>query len=173
MRLLKLLSLVCVLALSLSTEARKKKVPTVTKMSGVVERCHDGDTCHVMVAGKRIKVRFAGIDTPEIKQKDGIRARNFTEFLIKGKTVDLDCDGTSFDRITCTVYQAGVNINAEIVRKGWAFDSKRYSKGKYASSEQEAKAGKIGIWKDDQLSSPFCFRSPKAKQCLRDKAYMP
>ncbi len=173
MTLFRVLPLVFVLVFSLSADAKKKKTAVVTKMSGVVEKCHDGDTCHVLVSGKRVKVRFAGIDTPELKQSNGIQARNFTESLVKGKAVELECDGTSFDRVTCTVYQAGMNVNAEIVRKGWAFESKQYSKGRYAGLQQDAIKNKIGIWKDGQAVSPYCFRKPSSKFCKSNRTYMP
>lgn len=173
MRLLKVLPLVFVLAFSLSAEAKKKKTAAITKMSGVVERCHDGDTCHVLVSGKRVKVRFAGIDTPEIKQSNGVQARNFTESLIKGKAVDLECDGTSFDRITCTVYQAGVNVNSEIVRNGWAYESVKYSKGRYSSDLSHASSNRLGIWKDGKSVSPYCFRKSGSKHCKANQSYMP
>lgn len=38
--------------LSSISEARKKKQPDVQKFSGVVQNCHDGDTCRVLVDGK-------------------------------------------------------------------------------------------------------------------------
>lgn len=154
-------------------EARKKKTPVVQKLSGVVQSCHDGDTCRVKLDNETISVRFAGIDTPEIKQKFGVQAKNFTEGLLKGKTVDLECDGTSFNRITCTVFQTGININAEIVRKGWAFESKRYSRGRYTQALNEAKLKKVGIWHETEVVSPFCFRSTKSKHCKKNPSYIP
>lgn len=154
-------------------EARKKKTPVVQKLSGVVQSCHDGDTCRVKLDNETISVRFAGIDTPEIKQKYGVQAKNFTEGLLKGKTVDLECDGTSFNRITCTVFQAGININAEIVRKGWAFESVKYSKGKYSAALAEAKDKKLGIWKEADVVSPYCFRKSKSGRCKKNPSYMP
>lgn len=162
-------------SLSFPAEARKKKPLTVQNLSGVVQSCHDGDTCRVLVEGRSLKIRFAGIDTPEISQHYGTQAKAFTESLIKDKTVDLECEGKSYDRITCTVFQAGLNVNAEIVRKGYAHDSPKYSHGAYKSYAEEAKAKKLGMWRGDQAAaiSPYCFRHKTAKACKKNSSFMP
>lgn len=157
-----------------------KKKAVVENFSGVVISCHDGDTCRVKVSvderrlgtEQTLSVRFAGIDAPEIKQPLGVRSKNFVESLIKNKTVNLECDGKSFNRITCTVFQAGVNINSEIVRAGWAYESKRYSKGKYTFAENQARTKKLGIWGGDTSGSPYCFRQKRPnKKCLHNPNY--
>lgn len=131
-----------------NSEARKKKPSQIQNFSGTVEKCHDGDTCRVLVDGKSLKIRFAGIDTPEISKKHGKEAQRFTESLIKGKNVDLKCEGKSFDRLTCDVYHQSLHINAEIVKNGWAYDSTKYSKGRYKEHMVVAQAQKSGIWRE-------------------------
>lgn len=156
-----------------AAEAGKKKKVTVQKISGVVQKCHDGDTCRVLVNNKSLKIRFAGIDTPEISQQYGKEAQIFTESKLKNKRVNLECEGTSFDRLTCLVFLEGRNINRDIVLNGWAFDSKKYSKGIYAPDVQVAKDKKLGIWKEAPLVSPYCFRHKTSKHCRTSQLYMP
>jgi len=152
--------------------AKKKKQQTY-RLSGVVEKCHDGDTCRVQVNRKSLKIRFAGIDCPELSQKYGKDARNFTEATIKGKEVNLQCDGKSFDRLTCTVFLGDTNVNLLIVQSGWAYDSTKYSKGRYLASVNDAKTRRIGIWADSNLVSPYCYRHKVNKKCSTDRSYMP
>lgn len=154
-------------------EAKRKKEKPIQHLRGVVERCHDGDTCRVLVDGHSLSIRFSGIDTPELKQKYGLEAQRFTETFIKGKDVDLECNGRSFNRITCVVFLNGVDVNKEIVRQGWAFESKKYSQGKYSSALQEAQSQRLGMWKEGKVVSPHCFRHKKAKACRSNMAYMP
>ncbi|QDK47258.1 hypothetical protein DOM22_19845 [Bdellovibrio sp. ZAP7] len=151
----------------------KKNRNQRTFLSGVVEQCHDGDTCRVRVKGKIAKIRFAGIDCPELSQKYGKQARNFTESIVKGKQVDLECDGKSFDRLTCVVFVGDKNVNLMIVQHGWAYDSTKYSKGRYLASVDEAKSQRLGIWADKNLTSPYCYRHKTNKKCALDQSYMP
>jgi len=161
--------------ISTGVEARTKKSPQITRLSGVIEKCHDGDTCRVAVNEKVLKVRFAGIDCPELSQPNGKQARDFTQSLIKGKKVDLECEGKSFDRLTCTVYLSGKNINQQIVESGWAYDSTKYSKGRYLASANEAREKKMGMWKTKNNSdlSPYCYRHKSNKKCKSNPQYMP
>ncbi|RYZ89031.1 MAG: hypothetical protein EOP06_09960, partial [Proteobacteria bacterium] len=125
------------------------------------------------VEKKITKVRLAGIDTPELKQQYGPEARDFTQKLLGGKRVDLKCDGASWDRITCTVFLEQENANEAIVRGGWAYDSAKYSKGAYRTFEARARAQRIGMWADFDLTSPYCFRHKANKKCRISQNYMP
>lgn len=142
--------------------------------SGMGGVCYDGDTCDVYAGDKNIRVRFFGIDAPEHDQKYGSQARAFTEALVRGKKLDLHCPGESYERRVCVVYQAGRNINSEVVRHGWAFDFPLFSKGHYRSLEDAAHRHRRGIWADEKrLVSPFCFRHPATRVCKEDKLFMP
>lgn len=167
------LVLALILSVSFNSAQAKKKKQQVQKLSGVVQKCHDGDTCRILVGNKVAKVRFAGIDCPELSQKYGKDARNFTESLIKNKYVNLECDGKSFDRITCTVFLGDKNVNEMIAQHGWAYDSTKYSKGRYLASVDTAKSQRAGMWIDQNLTSPYCYRHKMNKKCALDQSYMP
>jgi endonuclease YncB( thermonuclease family) len=167
------LILAAVLSFSVHSAEAKKKKQIIQHLTGVVQKCHDGDTCRVMVGNKIAKVRFAGIDCPELSQKYGKQARDFTESVVRGKQVNLECDGKSFDRITCTVFVGDKNVNLMIVQNGWAYDSTKYSKGRYLASVDTAKNQRLGIWSDSNLTSPYCYRHKTNKKCALDQSYMP
>ncbi len=161
---------VFLLSISNSICFAKNKIEAQT-IVGIVHHCHDGDTCTVISNKKKLSIRFSGIDTPELKQVDGTKARDFTENLIKGKEVKLVCDGKSFNRVTCTVFLGDQNINEEIIKAGYAFDVPKYSKGKYKELMLNAKSQNIGIWKNKPIS-PYCFRKPHVKPCKLDSSFM-
>jgi micrococcal nuclease len=131
-----------------------------------VVSCNDGDTCKVSSAsGKSFKVRFWGIDAPESKQTFGASAARNLNDLIKGKKVDIDCDGKSHDRRVCKVSLNGKDIGEQLVKEGNAWDSETFSKGKYKVAQAEAKKLKKGLWYQENPVSPYCFRKPDTKAC--------
>lgn len=159
------------LIFQVSAVAKEKTARKVEMLTGIVRSCHDGDTCRVEVKNKLLKIRFSGIDTPEKKQKYGVEAKQYTEKLVLHKQVDMECEGKSFDRLTCTLFHENKNINEELVKAGWAWDSKRYSKGKYQQIMNEAKMLKKGMWVDTKIS-PFCYRHKESKKCRVSQLYM-
>lgn len=115
-------------------------------------RVIDGDT--IAVGGKRI--RLQGIDAPEARQKCtrsgsmwrcGWAATAALRGFLGGQRVQ--CTGQGRDRNKRLVAVCRVNgedIGAWMVRHGWALDYRRYSKGRYAAEEAEAKAARRGLW---------------------------
>lgn len=63
-----------------------------------VVRVIDGDTIEVDIGGSLYKVRYIGIDTPEIGQPSGEEAATVNAELVSGKTVYLEKDVSETDR---------------------------------------------------------------------------
>ncbi len=111
----------------------------------------DGDT--IVLNGE--KIRFEGIDTPELKQtclKDneevncGMRAKML---LVKkiGNNIPM-CIGKKKDFYKRTLAECFVNgesLSKFLVRRGYAFAYRKYSK-KFIKDENFAKANKLGMW---------------------------
>ncbi len=98
---------------------------------GRVVRVVDGDTIHVELDGRREKVRYIGVDTPEsVKpgtavQCFGKRASAFNHRLVGGERVRLVLDAEPRDRygrLLAYVYRVrdGRFVNALLVRRGYA-----------------------------------------------------
>lgn len=127
----------------------------------------DGDTLDVN--GER--VRLAGIDAPEAQQpcyRDGnvwpcgSAAEKALVTLIEGRKVH--CAPQNKDQYgrwiaTCYTRVDGrsVNINAWLVRSGWAMDWKRYSDGRYRGAQQAAAQHNRGIWAG-RFEKPWLWR---------------
>lgn len=138
-----------------------------------LKSCHDGDTCSFESNGKTKYVRFIGIDAPEIDQPFGTDAQELTESLLRNKDVTLKCTGTSYYRSTCSLTVKSEDIEEEIVKRGFAMESVRYSKGKYSAAQDFAKQNRLGMWADPNISSPFCWRWKENKTCKKDKLFQP
>jgi len=117
---------------------------------------HDGDT-FTTCAGN--KIRLFGIDAPELRQRFGKESRDELASLVLERNVELDCNGKSYERLTCQVTLDGKNINAEMVKSGYAFDSPHYSHGLFQTQEKAAEAAGLGVW---QVSNggqrPWAYR---------------
>ena len=111
----------------------------------------DGDT--IRLDGE--KIRFTGIDTPELKQtcvKNG--NKNFCgvtarEILIE-KIADnkVECISKGKDQYKRTLAECFVNnesLSSYLVRSGYAFAYRRYSK-KFIVDEDYAKEKQAGMW---------------------------
>ena len=111
----------------------------------------DGDT--IVLNGE--KIRFSGIDTPELKQTCmqgdqevgcGMSAKmllvkkignNIPECISEGKDV--------YKRTLAECFINGESLSSFLVRSGYAFAYRKYSK-KFIKDEEFAKANNLGMW---------------------------
>ena len=91
--------------------------------SARVVRVIDGDTIVVLLDGEEERVRYIGIDTPELGTMCGVKARLVNSLLVSGKVVQLEKDVSERDRygrLLRYVYADGVMVNARLVEEGHA-----------------------------------------------------
>ena len=91
----------------------------------------DGDSITVLAPGnKKGKIRLHGIDCPERRQAFSKRAKQFTSSLCYGKTIQYrEVVTDRYGRTAATVYlDDGRELNLEIIKVGFAWHYKRYSK---------------------------------------------
>ena len=110
---------------------------SLTGFSLAVQVCkvHDSDTL-TTCQGQR--VRLAGIDAPELKQRYGYSARDTLKSMALGQDVSLTCDGKSYNRKVCQVFLGTRNVNEAMVQQGFAYDYAHYSHGAYLPAQQYA-----------------------------------
>ena len=111
----------------------------------------DGDTIYL----KNEKIRFSGIDTPEIKQtcnknnetiKCGIQAKELLINKIGNNKVKCVKNGIDkYNRILAEGFVNNQSLSKYLVREGYAFAYRKYST-KYVQDEDYAKKNKKGMW---------------------------
>ena len=108
----------------------------------------DGDTISVMHAGKAVKIRLEGIDSPEMGQDFGTRAKQFTSALVFGKDVEVkEYYLDRYGRMVARVLEGGQDVSLELVKAGVAWHFKKYSSDPVlAGAEEEARTAKWRLW---------------------------
>lgn len=127
----------------------------------------DGDT--IEIHGTRI--RLHGIDAPESRQscrradrawRCGQQAALAVSDFIGRRTVRCDPrDRDRYGRVVAVCYVAGVDLNAWMVRQGWALAYRRYSRD-YVPAEAEAAHDRAGIWAGSFIS-PWEWRRSRRR----------
>ena len=131
------------------------------EIAGRVVSIQDGDTLTVLVSKKQIKVRLTEIDAPERKQPFGTRSRQSLAELCANKDARIvvqgkDRYGRTLGRVRC----AGMDANAEQVRRGMAWVFERYAakESRLYAMEAEARAARRGLWQDARPVPPWEWR---------------
>ena len=128
-------------------------------------RVVDGDTIHL--DGE--KIRFTGIDTPELKQtciKEGVInpcgviAKEILIEKISDNKVECISEGKDqYKRTLAECFVNGESLSSYLVRRGYAFAYRKYSK-KFITDEDYAKVNQIGMW-SMEFDYPWDYRKLK------------
>lgn len=89
---------------------------------GRIERVIDADTANIASACRRFRVRFSGVDAPELGRPEGDRARDWARSTLEGRAVRWSAVGIdAYGRILGLLELAdGTSVNQEIIRQGYA-----------------------------------------------------
>ena len=122
----------------------------------------DGDT--IVLNGE--KIRFSGIDTPELKQKCikndqkvfcGVLAKKLLLEKIDNKTPECIREGKDiYKRTLAECFIDGESLSVFLVINGYAFAYRKYS-DKFIKEEEFAKKNKNGLW-SMKFEYPWDFR---------------
>jgi micrococcal nuclease len=128
-------------------------------IEGTVVRVVDGDTIAVQLADRVEKIRYIGVNSPEIhhpikgEQPGGREAAEVNRRLVGGRHVRLELDVRARDRygrLLAYVWTGDTMVNAELVRLGYAQvmtvpPNVRYQK-LFVKLQREARDAHRGLW---------------------------
>ena len=140
-----------------------------------VVRVRDGDTIVVQAGGRQDKIRFCGIDAPELEQSLGKEAQQSLERLIQAggnqvmvTPIERDREGWLVGEVFVAVPTAQQPelekfLNAEMVRLGMAYHYAKFSGGclnrdEMVAGEQEAQQQRRGVWGESNAVKPWDWR---------------
>lgn len=173
-RLISLIIALVIIGLGAATEALgwntfiEEQTPRVLSPGTYeVVNIEDGDTLTVNMNGNHERVRFIGVDTPEVRdprkpvQCFGRAASNFTKQLIGEKDVRLEADPESsnrdrYNRLLRYIYLPdGTLVNAEIIKQGYGFAYTSFpfaKKEEFKAYEDNARQNNLGLWSQCTLT---------------------
>ncbi|MEG4329231.1 thermonuclease family protein [Microcoleus sp. herbarium5] len=137
----------------------------------VPKSVHDGDTLRVRSPkGEILKVRFACIDAPELKQPLGEESRNHLRSIINKGNNKVRLQPITVDRYGRTVAQLWNNnglIQSQMTIAGMAYGYEQYKRDcpnweAVRSTEAQAQEAQIGVWKlPGSGEKPWDYRKSK------------
>ncbi len=141
-----------------SEQAVTPRPETTKHLDSHVAKVVDGDT--IVMAKDKERVRLIGVDTPESVKPNspvqpwGPEACAFTKDFLSSGEVRLEFDGPRRDkygRLLAYVWVGDRMLNEELLRAGLARAELKYQysaaiKTRFRQAENEAKAGRRGIW---------------------------
>ena len=136
---------------------------------------YDGDTLRVVRGDEELKIRFCGIDAPELKQPLGVESRDYLRSLIAKSDGTIHVLPIEEDRYGRTVaelwipiepdYEAEIHLNTAMLEAGMAYHYERYSGNcekpeNLVWAEEIAKDDKLGVWNGNH-QKPWEWRKSK------------
>ena len=150
------------LLLMLALPASAKPPAEPTSWQGMVTRVVDGDTVHVrpLEGGPVHKIRFIGMDAPEICQAGGVAARTALNERIHQRVVTVKLQGVDvYGRDLALIYLSQEDVGQWMVQRGHAWSSRyRQDHSPYVQEEDNAKLLGRGLFAEMQAEYPRDFR---------------
>ena len=134
---------------------------------GKVIHVQDGDSITVLdETHTQHKIRLSGIDAPERRQAFGNVSKESLAEQVAGQSVAVEWDKDDrYGRKVGKVLLAGMDSNLVQIKRGLAWHYKQYQREQsptdqqsYAAAEIEARAAKLGLWRDADPVPPWEFR---------------
>jgi len=128
-------------------------------IEGTVVRVVDGDTIYVQLTDRVEKIRYVGVNAPELhhplkgEEPGGREAAAMNRHLVGGRHVRLELDVRTRDRygrLLAYVWVGDTMINAELVRQGYAQvitvpPNVRYQE-LFVTLQRDARNAHRGLW---------------------------
>ena len=150
-------------------------------LEGKVIKVADGDTVTIVDdKGDNHRIRLGGLDAPEKDQPYGSESTKNLEWLVYDKLVTVEYEKR--DRYGRVIGKVLVNPQGDVfclaidcvrkvdagleqIKAGLAWHYKKYQKEQsredrklYSKAEREARKQKVGLWFDDEPTTPWVWR---------------
>ena len=169
-RLISWLLLALFIAIAVILVERRTERQDGRKGPYAVVRVVDGDTIIIQRKGKRERVRFLRVNTPESVHPDKKRntpmgkiASDFAKKHLSGKSVTLEFEGErrdKYDRLLAYIFVGEENFCLTLVEEGLSPYYTAYGLSKnydteFRRAEKEARDAKLGIWATPQSTRKY------------------
>lgn len=143
-----------------------RPTPLGSTFVGQVVGVVDGDTLDVRVGWRCIRVRLAGIDAPEARQRFGMESSRHLAALAYGRSAVVEqCGRDRFGRMLARVVIEDRDVSVAQLEAGMAWHVPAFSRSAlprhapvYGRAAGAARAASRGLWGDPQQQHPAQFR---------------
>ena len=141
-------------------------------LTGRVVGIADGDTLTLLDDTKtQHKIRLSGIDSPEKSQPFGQHCKKSLSDLAYDRVATVETTKLDrYGRAIGKVWVDSLDVNLEQIQRGCGWHYKKYQNEQilddrlsYNSAEESARAGKIGLWADNDPVPPWDWRKARRK----------
>ncbi len=129
-----------------------------------ISKVVDGDTYHIQLNNKKLKIRMEGIDAPEKGMPFYKESKQFLVKITSGKKIRfVQSSKDQYGRIIAKTYlENNQELGEEMIKNGMAWHFKKYSKDTtLAQLEILAKNNHWGLWGEVNPQAPWEYRKLK------------
>jgi len=129
-------------------------------IAGKVVTVIDGNTLEIFTSeNETYKILLYGIDSPELDQEYGEKAKRFLEKLILNKSINVEIQGK--DRLgnrLGIVLIDGEDPREKLLEEGLAWTAERNPIVEFETIKEESREKGKGLWKEKDPTPPWIFR---------------
>ena len=130
------------------------------EVTGIILRVQDGDSFLLLTPDSIYKIRFFGIDCPELNQPYGEAARDFMAQYNSDTVTIVKRDIDKYGRTVAEVFYKDTSLSFRLINAGLAWHYKKYSSDTIMSlAESAAMKNGTGLWSDTLRIAPWDWRS--------------
>jgi micrococcal nuclease len=129
-------------------------------ISGKVLTVIDGNTLEVTTTENEIyKILLFGIDSPELGQEFGEKAKRYLEKLILDKNVSVEIQGKDrFGNRLGIILIEGEDPRLQLLQEGLAWTAERQPIQEFETIKEKAREKGKGLWKEQEPTPPWVYR---------------
>lgn len=131
------------------------------ELMGKVTAVLDGNTVEVSNPNNEVyKILFAGIDSPELGQEFGDKAKKFLEKMILKKEVVVQFKGKDRlgNHLAVIRIRGKVDPRIGLLKKGLAWTSEKNPSSNLEQYRREAQLKRRGLWSQEKPIPPWTYR---------------
>lgn len=128
--------------------------------TGKVTNVIDGNTIEVQAAAETFTIVLADIDSPELTQEYGDKAKELLEKIILKKEVLVQFQGKDRkgNHLAVVLIKGKVDPRVELLREGLAWTSEKNPVPDLEVHRTSAKEKGKGLWKEENPTPPWTYR---------------
>jgi micrococcal nuclease len=130
-------------------------------MSGKVTAVVDGNTLEIVSENKeQYTIVLAGIDSPELTQEYGEKAKKYLQRMVLEEIVIVQFQGKDRkgNHLAIVLLKGETDLRIELLKEGLAWTSEKNPLPELESLRTQAQEKGKGLWKEENPTPPWTYR---------------